>query len=356
MVHEVIVVGAGVAGLALARQLQLSGRRPLVLERARGVGGRCATRRVDGQPVDHGVAYLHGRTRRFLAALDGVEGVVRLRGWPAVREGDGTPCRPEAFDGQERRFALAQGVSQLAKRLARGLDVRLDSTVSTLRALPEGWALTLASGEALRARAVALAMPPPSATALLQAEGPPPPEVARLLPLLGLVRMLPCLTVIARYPAAAPAPAWEASFPRQSAALHTLLHDSSKRPGSPRLTLVLQARPAWSRAQLAEPAERWTRKMLDEAAALHGEWLSRPEAVQSHVWRKARVDPGSELAAPVAVRLPAGEVLGFAGDGFDAAGGLEGAYLSGVALAARFEDLLGPKDGTNERREEPPCR
>ena len=341
--HEVIVIGAGVSGLSLARQLRAQGRSPLVLERARGVGGRCATRRVDGQPVDHGIAYLHGRTDRFLAELRSVKGVRVLRDWPLAREGDGLPCRPEAFEDQVHRLAFAEGVSRFPKHLARGLDVRLQATVAKLQPVSGSWELTLEVGGTLRAKAVALALPAPSAIALLQAAGPVAPEVAGVLPLVGLVRLLPCLTVIARYPSTAPVPAWEASFPRASAVLHTLLHDSSKRAAPAALTLVLQARPAWSRAHLSDPAESWTRAMLDEAASLHGDWISRPEAVQSHLWRKARVDPGSELAAPVAVRLATGEFLGFAGDGFDAAGGLEGAYLSGIALAERFDEFLGTK-------------
>lgn len=40
MEHDVVVIGAGIAGLALARELHARGREALVLERARGVGGR----------------------------------------------------------------------------------------------------------------------------------------------------------------------------------------------------------------------------------------------------------------------------------------------------------------------------
>jgi len=148
------------------------------------------------------------------------------------------------------------------------------------------------------------------------------------------------LTVIARYPAQAPAPVWEISLPRSSVAIHTILHDSSKRaPGSP-LMLVIQARPGFSRTHLDDPMESWSRTMLEEAAALHGEWIARPELTQTHIWRKARVAVGSELAGPVAVRLDGGAVLGVAGDGFHAAGGVEGAYLSGMALAERFLEMV----------------
>jgi len=59
----VIVIGAGVAGLACARELARRGVPVRVLERARGVGGRCATRHVDGQPIDEAMpgAFRHFR-------------------------------------------------------------------------------------------------------------------------------------------------------------------------------------------------------------------------------------------------------------------------------------------------------
>jgi renalase len=346
MIHDVIVVGAGVAGLALARELRSRGRGVLVFERARGVGGRCATRRIDGQPVDHGVAFLHGRDPRFLDELDDLRDVAPIPDWPRVREGEGVPCQPAAFDGRDRRVALAGGVSGFAKHLARGLDVRLEANVEGLRLAtdpdrPAGraWELRLAMGETLRAGALALAMPAPSADALLRTMEPLPAVVAALLPVLELVRMLPCLTVIARYSEGTSVPRWEASLPGGSAAIQTILHDSSKRPAPARLTLVIQARPAFSRAHLDEPRESWSRALLDEAAALHGDWIARPELAQAHVWSRARAAAGSELAAPLAVRLDGGAMLALAGDGFHAAGGVEGAYLSGLVLAARLSAM-----------------
>ncbi len=77
---DIIIIGAGITGLSCARRLRQAGVPALVLERARGVGGRCATRRVEGQPVDHGVIFLHGSDPDFLAALDEVENASPLPG------------------------------------------------------------------------------------------------------------------------------------------------------------------------------------------------------------------------------------------------------------------------------------
>ncbi len=351
MTHDIVVVGAGITGLSLARELTVHGRTPVVLERAGGVGGRCATRRVDGQPVDHGPAFLHGRTPRFLAELSALDAAPAERDWPLIREGTGSPCEPSAFDARDRRLAPAAGVNALAKHLARGLDVRQGANVETLAlaAAPDPparhvWTVVLTSGERLAARAVALALPVPSVQALLQTMDAPPPAVAALQPLLALVHFVPCLTVIARYPEEAPRPAWQASYPRDSRPIQAILHDSSKRPGSPRLTLVIQAGPAFSQEHLDGPQEVWTRALLDDAAALHGDWIRRPDLVQPHRWRYARVAAGTELASPLVAHCEGGATLGIAGDGLFRSGGVEGAYLSGISLAARLAGSAAAHD------------
>ena len=53
----VVVVGAGLAGLACARVLLDAGHHVVVRERSRVVGGRFASQRLDGRPVDIGAAY-----------------------------------------------------------------------------------------------------------------------------------------------------------------------------------------------------------------------------------------------------------------------------------------------------------
>jgi len=72
---DCIVVGAGLAGLACARELVRAGRQVLVVEAAERVGGRVATDTVDGFRIDRGFqvyndAYPEGRRQLDLAALD----------------------------------------------------------------------------------------------------------------------------------------------------------------------------------------------------------------------------------------------------------------------------------------------
>lgn len=57
--YDVIIIGAGVAGLAAAQQMQQLGRSFVVLEARERIGGRAWTQDFMGAPVDRGAHWLH---------------------------------------------------------------------------------------------------------------------------------------------------------------------------------------------------------------------------------------------------------------------------------------------------------
>lgn len=335
---DVLVIGAGVAGLACARALSRSGRRVRVLERSRGVGGRCATRRLDGQAVDHGVAFLHGTSPAFLAEIDRVERE-RREGWPVIVEGDGAPCQPSAFGPRSRRVAFTDGVKAFPSFLAQGLEVDLETEVIALEPRDGVVSAQLDRGgraDLLAARDVVLALAGPQTSSLLRGLVPSRERDAALA-LLAMMPSVPCATVIAAY-GKAPPPGFDMLYPETSSPLLSISHDSSKRVAPRDTILVLQARAAWSHAHLDEEPDVWARTLLREAARLLGPWAERPEAMQPHRWRWARVGPDAGIAAPVLLEVASGARIGLAGEIFSANVGVESAFLSGERLARR---LLG---------------
>ncbi|GAA5527025.1 FAD-dependent oxidoreductase [Herpetosiphon gulosus] len=75
---QVIVIGAGIAGLAAAAKLQANGYRVQIIEGRDRIGGRIWTSRMwDDMPVDLGASWIHGVTHNPLTDLADTAGIER---------------------------------------------------------------------------------------------------------------------------------------------------------------------------------------------------------------------------------------------------------------------------------------
>ena len=113
---DVAVIGAGLAGVAAAGDLIASGKSVLLVEKSRGVGGRMATRRLDGTRIDHGAQFFTARTERFQTFVDELlqRDAVKVwsHGFPLLLDG-AVDARPDGHP----RYACTGGMSELAKTL-----------------------------------------------------------------------------------------------------------------------------------------------------------------------------------------------------------------------------------------------
>ncbi len=69
---DVLVLGAGAAGLAAAQQLSQEGLRVIVIEARNRVGGRIFTQHVSGHPlpIELGAEFIHGRPPESFALVE----------------------------------------------------------------------------------------------------------------------------------------------------------------------------------------------------------------------------------------------------------------------------------------------
>lgn len=333
---DVLIVGAGVAGLTCAQTLKHAGREPVVLEKSRGVGGRCATRRVEGQPVDHGLSFLHGTDPAFLAEIDRTEGATPLPGWPKKLSGTGTPCQPEAFHAHEQRVAFEEGVNVFAKHLSHELDIRRESRVVSIEPSRPGFKIETKSGEIYLASDVVVTAPTEQTRELLTSVADEPPDLRAAQSLLSMVGSESCLTLLAGYSLDASMPIWDMCYPEDSEILLLMSHDSTKRRDKRFHVVVYQCKSRWSRRNLEGDRASWIRAILDEASRLIGPWAARPVWNQTHRWRYARVEQASALSSPMLVPFPGGGRIGLAGEIFATGGGVQAAWISGRRLAKRI--------------------
>ena len=76
-----IVVGAGIAGVACAGELARAGVPVEIRERDQVAGGRMASRRFDGRPVDLGAAYLAADDPDFVEVVRRWQAAGLVREW-----------------------------------------------------------------------------------------------------------------------------------------------------------------------------------------------------------------------------------------------------------------------------------
>jgi renalase len=333
----VIVVGAGVSGLACAGELRRRGLPAVVLERAGRVGGRCTTRVLpDGQPVDHGVPFFHMRSHEFGVALNALGEEGKLHGWPVDVTGRRLACQRAAFEPGTKRWARREGVESFPRHLARDLDVRLGARVMALEDGGRHVAAVLGDGTRLAAPFVVVTLPVTEATALVAPLVEDWPGVGDRLARLAAIDMVSTAAVIAGYTNPAFDALFDLWYPLETTMLHMIAHDSGKRPRPRTEVLVLHGRPRFSSEALERAPEQWSADLLWEAGELMGPWIARPEWTRTHMWRFSRVRARDRFDDPVAFESGRGGRVALIGEAFASAGGLEGAYLSGIQVAEQI--------------------
>jgi len=125
-------------------------------------------------------------------------------------------------------------------------------------------------------------------------------------------------------------------YPGESEIVQMISHDSTKRPSPEFHVLVVQARPSWSRAHLDRPEADWGAEIARELERIVGSWAARSAWSQTHRWRFARSDSGTELRRSLQLRLPRGGRVIFTGESFAPGGGVEAAWLAGNESARRL--------------------
>ncbi|MEV4640222.1 FAD-dependent oxidoreductase [Actinoplanes sp. NPDC049548] len=289
---NVVVVGAGIAGLSCARVLADAGVPVRVLERGRVVGGRLASRRYGGRYADIGAAYLVADDPGFAAVVERWRARGLTRPWTdtfAVHPG--SPARGPL------RWAAPGGLRSLAEDLAAGLDVTLEHEI---QALPR------------EADAVVLAMPGPQALRL----GPP----AAVADAARRQEWQPVITAVLAYPERA----WDdfhGAFVNDHPVLATVCDDGDRR-GDRAPVLVAHSTAALAREHLADPGAAGP--VLSAAV---GELLGIAARPEVHVHRWTYAQP-----APVAGDYATDGRVWLAGDAFGKPR-VQTAWLSGRAVA-----------------------
>lgn len=326
---QVIIVGAGIAGLVAAHELEAQGISVILLDKSTSTGGRLATRRIGDGVADHGAQFFTVRTNTFQRQVDQwlADDIVTVwsNGWT-----DGSLKRTVG-DGHPRYIAKG-GMNRLARHIEETLKttrVQVNARVTDIRRTTPGFELETDDGQKYVSDAVILTPPAPQSLDLM-----------RHLPLLEAdqeqlerIHYGPCLCGLHVIEG-------DVNLPEPGA-----LQDfnqtvywigDNKAKGISNVTVIT-----------THAESRWSRQYYDEAddvilgemrAALKPYLGDNAKIIEEQVKRWRYSVP---LTTHPADSMTLGNMaLVLAGDGFGGRGRVEGAYLSGLHAAKQVIHMM----------------
>ncbi len=310
--HPILIIGAGIAGLAAAQRLAAANVPTIVLDKGKGVGGRMATRRVGEAVFDHGAQFFSAKTPAFQDFVTGAVGQGIVKEW-----------WPSTADSKHPRWVGVPGMNAIPKLLAENCTVLKGKKVVKIEAIDDAWQVNTEDFETYLTSALLVTIPAPQALELLENSGINLSENP-----LRQISYHPCLALMATLdgPTSLPVPGGL----NANGAVVSWLADNLQKGISKVPSVTIHASPEFSRKHIDGDLQAAGNLMLEVVAD-----LIRPAHVidwQIHRWRYSlafELYPAPYFQADTAAPLL------FGGDGFGM-GNVEGAYVSGLAMAEKL--------------------
>ena len=325
---DVIIIGAGLAGLTAAKELEAAGKKVIVLDKGKSVGGRLATRRIQNGMADHGAQFFTVRTPEFQAQVDSWQSQDLLSVW-GYGWSDGSVKRT-AGDGHPRYIAKG-GMNQLAKNLATGIkDVRPNVLVTSIHWLGDSWRVVDSNNLSLTSRVLILTAPVPQSVELLVAV--PLEESDKQA--LDRIQYGACLAglFVVDGEVTLPEPGAVQDF---SKTIYWIGDNQAKGISPNERIITLHTEERYSRQHYHAPDDEILAMMRETLQKYLGAGASIKEA-QVKRWRYSI----PLTTHPQDIIKAEGFPLIFAGDAFGGRGRVEGAYLSGLAAGKAAAELV----------------
>jgi renalase len=322
MSMRVGIVGAGVCGLAAARELSSAGFEAVVFEKNSRVGGRVSTFRQDGFVWDTGATSI---APRGMAIADVLLSEGFAQGLTKVEKPIYTHRSLRVLPGDSKRhvdrYTYEQGIAEFARLLSLGLDVRLQQQVETIERDGDGFVMM---GE--RFQFVILTPPIPRASVLLWSLGESR-SVANVF-------YRACINIALGYDRDLPDLRYHAILdPEQRHPLTWLSLESIKSRGrapSGCSAMCAQMSPRFSADHYEDPDTKLIETAAFFVSRIYGADFGKPSSATVKRWKYSQ----PETVGSVTQANPEGTRLLLASDGL-LGGRIENAYEVGLQVARR---------------------
>jgi renalase len=317
---QVLIVGAGMAGLSAAQELIKNGHQVIVLDKSRGVGGRMSTRTIKPNNLqeenvdniakaDHGAQYFSSKTPDFQKFVADFSQQGIIKSWQLAQR-------------DFLRYVGVNGMNSIPKKIAESLTVFTNEKAIKL----QGRQVFTESGKVYEPEALILTMPAPQVLELFQNS-----EIglnSSEKEVLQSIHYAPCFAVMAVLKAPTNIPSGGLileDFPI------SWIADNFQKGITQIPTATIHASSAFSEEHLEGDISQIGELLLKSAS----EWILPENIVsyQTHRWRYslAQERVGNPYLEITSHSLP----ILCGGDGFGI-GNIEGAFISGKAMAKKF--------------------
>ena len=325
MKKSCLIIGAGIAGLLAATELQKAGLDVTVLDKGRSAGGRMATRQLSADSTacaDHGAQYFTVRSDRFHSYVIRWLNAGIIREWA---QGFYDSAGKQHVNGVPR-YVGVNGMTAVAEHLAQALNVHTGTQVVRLD-FDQGFKAEAKSGELFESNL--LLMTPPAEQTLALIDSGNLVISAETRRILSNIQFNPCFAVMAQLAEPSYIPAPGGIWPIGGEPI-SWIADNQQKGISQQPSITIHAGAEFTKQHFNTDHDIVVERLLNASRPYIGKVTIVNYQLQR--WRysipTALHDKATHLDTTIAP-------IAFAGDAFHEAR-VEGAALSGLAAAERL--------------------
>lgn len=321
---DILIIGAGLAGLSAANDLTQAGHKVLVIDKGRGLGGRLAGRRIGEATFDHGAQFMTARSPRFQQTVSTWVAAGVAEEWYSSY-----PGQSKEKSESHPRYRGVPTMTAVAKYLATDMNVLRSVRVLNFYQQDNHWLAELDNGEQVSAKGLLITSPVPQTLDLLASGNIQIPADKQVR--LDRIEYEACIAVMAVLDRSTTIPAPGAmAFDDGPLAWIT---DNQQKGVSLLPAVTIHGSGDFSIAHFEEDRKTAGQRLIDAALPLLGG--ANVTEFQVHGWLYSKpkvVDPEACMLLSEGTDLPP---LALAGDAFNGPK-VEGAVVSGWAAAAKL--------------------
>lgn len=322
---KIAIIGAGISGLVLANELSAD-HDVTVFEKARGVGGRMATRYADPYQFDHGAQFFTARTDEFQSFLAPLLRDNIVAEWKPKMVTLAIGEKPYKRDWFEPHYVAVPKMNALCKHLTKGIDISIQTRIETIKQVNGINVLTDTNGVQYEFDWVISTVPADQAIELL-------PHDFNGYDYIQHSPLMPCFTMMVGFENM-PNIHWNAAKVKNSP-IEWIALNNSKQGRDIHPSFTVHSSNEWAQGNLEQDME-WVQETLLSEFHDVTSIDQMPNHAQTHRWRYAFAQDLDDVKPYL---FDAKKKIAACGD-WCIGGRVEAAYTSAIQLAKYLKSML----------------